>query len=92
MQEVIIVECKNCHGGLAGEKASCMEDIISIVNEGNIAFMMHSYHVKDKLDEFGSKYEVRVSYEGINNDIPIGMWISKGKSYNNQGRKLRLVK
>lgn len=75
MPEIVPVTCKMCHGGDYGEKASCLTDIKLIVEDGDIAFMLYSEHVREKLEELG--YKLKLKYTEGNMDCPIGMWIMK---------------
>lgn len=68
---VVIVSCKFCEGG---EKTSCLCDIRSAVENGKMAFMIHSHHVEEKVRELG--YRVELKYIG-NEKVPIGMWIMR---------------
>jgi len=75
MPEIVVVNCKMCHGGDHGEKASCLTDIKLIVEDGDIAFMLYSDHVEAKVQELG--YKVKYKYSESDSLLPIGMWISK---------------
>ena len=82
---IIPVTCKSCGGGENGEKASCIKDIARIVENGDIAYMLYSAHVEEKLNTLG--YQIHYQYVDTNNPtIPTGMWITKGKI---QGSELR---
>lgn len=73
MSNIVVVTCKMCHGGENGERTSCLSDIRSIVENGDIAFMIYSAHVEEKIKELG--YKIRYRYDDNYKKIPIGMWI-----------------
>ena len=75
---IIPVTCRSCGGGENGEKASCIKDIARIVESRNIAYMLYSAHVEEKLQTLG--YIIKYQYAAANDPtIPTGMWITKGE-------------
>lgn len=75
MVEPTIITCKNCKGGNCGEKASCVAQIRNVVENGGIAFMIYTVHVIERIKRLNLEYEIKIRYGGVNNDIPVGMWI-----------------
>ena len=60
--------CDECDG----MKDLCITDIKLIVEDGGIAYVMYSEHVKEKVEMLG--YHIKVFER---NDVPIGMYLMK---------------
>ena len=61
-----------CKPGCCGETYPCIDEVAMIIEQGNLAFMIHGEHVKEQLE----KLEYRIDVTSHNN-IPIGMYISE---------------
>jgi hypothetical protein len=61
-----------CKKGCNGDDYPCIHAIFTVINQGNIAFMLYSEHVRSKLEQLECKIEVKEQ-----DGIPIGMYISR---------------
>jgi hypothetical protein len=75
---IVVVTCKMCGGGKDGEETACLGSIRSIVENGKIAFMIYSAHVEEKIKSYTFGYKIHYRYSDDGNNIPLGMWITKG--------------
>ena len=90
-KEIIPVICKGCFGAAGGKTSECIKEIKEIVERGDIAFMIHSRHVEEKLKKLG--YVIEYRFAENNPEIPIGMWIHNGTwVHSNRGGKLSTVR
>jgi hypothetical protein len=60
-----------CIRGCNGDNYPCIQAIFTVINQGNIAFMLYSEHVRSKLEQLECKIEIKEQ-----NGIAIGMYIS----------------
>lgn len=67
MPEIVPVMC---HMQCEGLRDLCLMDIRLIVEDGDIAFMLYSQHVVEKVKSYG--YKVIANFQ---NGIPIGMYV-----------------
>jgi len=61
-----------CKPGCRGETYPCIDEIDKIIEQGNIAFMIHSEHVKEQLETLNYRIDIT-----SHNGMPIGMYISE---------------
>jgi len=70
MVEELDIDIVVCNPLCGGDKNLCLSRIKEIVDNKHVAFMIFSYHVKEKVEELG--YSTHTRYE---NTIPIGLYI-----------------
>lgn len=77
LEDVVLIECKHCHGGENGEKVDCLEDIVTTVESGKIAFMLFSHHVEEIIKILGYRIIYRYADNDNLKEHALGMWIRK---------------
>jgi hypothetical protein len=74
-----------CKPGCVGDLYPCIDQIKKIVESGNVAFMIYSHHVMEKISEMDFKIEIMKQ-----NGMPLAVYISaKGERsvYERFGKK-----
>lgn len=61
-----------CKSDCRGETYPCLDEVVNIIGQGNVAFMIYSQHVMEKLGSM--EYRIDISKH---NGIPIGIYISE---------------
>jgi hypothetical protein len=61
-----------CKPGCVGDLYPCIDQIQKIVESGNVAFMIYSYHVMEKISEMDFKVEIMKQ-----NGVPLAVYISE---------------